>query len=109
MRETSCHVRGKPHFPEQLADPGARVRAMDQAMHDHRLGDRAAYRLSWIEAREGILKDHLHAAPRRAQGFGIEGAYVLPFEQDRSCIGLDQAQDRTSCGRLAATAFADER
>src|SRR5450755_2114418 len=101
MRKAARPVGREPDMAEKFANPVARIRTTEQAMHEHRFGDRAANGLARIEARERILEDHLHSLARRAQARAVERADILSLEQDRSGIGLDQAQDRAARGRLA--------
>src|SRR3977135_979377 len=69
---------------EQLADPVGGVGWTDQAMHEHRFGDRAANGLARIEARERILEDHLHAPAGSPQSRAVERTDILSLEQDSS-------------------------
>ena len=109
MRKPTRHIGRETDPPEKLADAVVRIRTTEEAMHDHRFGDRAANGLARIEARERILEDHLHASADGAQARAVERAHIVPLEQYSSGIGLDQAQDRAARGRLAATALADQR
>ena len=79
------------------------------AVHDDRLRDRRADALARIEARERVLKNHLHAPAHLAQRLGVERANILPLEEYSPAARLDETQDRTSRRRLAAAEFADER
>src|SRR4029450_10584961 len=61
-----------------------------------------------VERSVGILKDHLQAAAPRAHRGAVQAPDVLAFKPDRAARRFDQAQDRLSGRRLAATALADE-
>jgi hypothetical protein len=75
-----------------------RIRTTEKAMHEHWFSDRAANGLARIEARERILEDHLHSSARCAKPCAVERADILSLEQDRSGMGLDQAQNRAASG-----------
>src|ERR1700722_12921758 len=108
MRQAFGHVRRQTDFTQQIGDEIARLTPCRDAMDYDRFGDRSADALSRIEAREGILENHLHALAHLAQTRGVERPHVLSLEQHASRARLDEAQDRTSRRRLAATGFADK-
>ncbi|MPM08771.1 hypothetical protein SDC9_55087 [bioreactor metagenome] len=62
-----------------------------------------------IERGKGVLKHHLHVAPRPAQPLGAEGADLVCPQSDLAAGRLDQAQDRATAGRFATAAFAHQR
>ena len=58
-----------------------------------------------VERGERVLKDHLHVEPRLAQLRLVQRHDVLAIEVDLARQGIDQPQDRTPGGGLAATRF----
>ncbi|MCY1502285.1 hypothetical protein D9M68_363810 [compost metagenome] len=72
-------------------------------------GDRGPHRHARIEAREGILEDHLHGAAHVAQAPAVHRQHVLSVKHHRAAFRLDQPHNGTAGRRLAAAGFADER
>ena len=59
-----------------------------------------------VERGEGVLKNDLHVTPHFAQRLRVHGGDVLAIESHLAIAGLDQAQDATARGGLAATGLA---
>ena len=57
----------------------------------------------------GILKNHLHLAPFRTQGFIRKSEEIAALEKNVAAVGFDQAQQHARQRSLAAAAFTDNR
>ena len=77
-------------------------------MHAERLAEDLADRHAGVEARVGVLEDHLHALAVLAQAAPLEVSEVVALEEDAARRRADEPQDRAAGGRLAAPALADE-
>src|SRR4029079_19413941 len=109
-------VRIAPHVLRVQADRLEQLRAallelaprLRQAVDHQRFADDRAYGHAWIQRRVGILENDLHLAADRAQRLRVQAGDVLAVEPDLARSRLDQPQDATARGRLAATRFAYE-
>jgi hypothetical protein len=62
-----------------------------------------------VERSVGILEDHLHLPPQRAQLMPREPAQFLPAQAHRTVHRDVEAKQRLTHGRLAATGFTHQR
>ena len=110
VRKAARHVglAGRPCAAARQPVPRVGL-AVGDAVHEHRLGDRAPTVLRGLRLAIGswkIICMRWRAARSRARSRSRD---ILPFEQDGAADRLDQAQDRAPRRRLAAAGFADQR
>ena len=67
-----------------------------------------SHRLSRVERRIDVLKDHLHLSRDVPPRLVVLIENIMPRERDRTRGGSKQAHYYSSHGGLAATAFADQ-
>ena len=80
-----------------------------QAVGPDRLGDDVVHAPARIEARVGILEDHLHSAPHRLhQPPAVEGGDVDAVELGVTAAGLVEPDHEARHGRFAAARFPDQ-
>ena len=103
----------EPDQPEQLGDPlGARP-AVPEPVDQERLTHVVEERHPRIERTEGVLEDHLHVGPERAerlprQGRQVDDAAASRGKEDLPAGRRHSAEDAAGGRRLAAAALADE-
>eukprot|EP01022_Parablepharisma_sp_SALTPOND_P030360 TRINITY_DN760_c2_g5_i1.p1 TRINITY_DN760_c2_g5~~TRINITY_DN760_c2_g5_i1.p1 ORF type:complete len:1316 (-),score=509.04 TRINITY_DN760_c2_g5_i1:3474-7421(-) len=86
----------------------ARLCALLHAMYQHRLHDGIADRHARIERGKRILEDELDIATQLAQLAARQLRQVAPAEFDTATGDIDQAQQGTAGGGLAAAGLADD-
>ena len=101
-------VRVDAHGLEQLAHLGLALRAVAHLVHEQRLADDVAHGHAPVEARVGVLEDHLHAAPLLAQGAAGEMREVGARVEHAPGRRADELQDGAARRALAAAALADQ-
>ena len=72
------------------------------------LADAVDDRRPRVEARIGVLEDHLHAASVGLEGRALERRQLRPVEPDRARRGFDQAEQQAPDRRLATARLADQ-
>ena len=108
MRVARDRVRRQADDREQLPHARSASRAGRELVGADRLADDAADRVPRVQRRVGILEDHLHPSPQRAQLALVEPRDLLAVEDDPAVDRLVEAEDRPPDGRLAAAGLADE-
>src|SRR5699024_3012438 len=104
VRIATLEVGVEPHPFHELADAvSAREATPVQAMDDQWFGDALADGEPWIQAGVGVLEDHRGPATQRTKCPGIGRGDVYPVYRHPATGRLDQAEQRTSQGGLAAT------
>src|SRR5690606_11368775 len=108
MRELAHGYGVEADFLQKVRDALRRLALVgDELEGAHRLGDDVAHPPARIEARIGILEDHLNPlAPVLAAG--AAGPDVVALQQNLAGGGLDQADEHARACRLARAGFADE-
>ncbi|CUJ66849.1 Uncharacterised protein [Achromobacter ruhlandii] len=109
MRIAVDHLWREAALVHQPAHPLLRRRAAGHAVDQQRFHDGIAHRHARVERGERILEDELDVAPQRLHGAAAQRADVLAVELDRAALALDQLQQRTAGGGLAAAGFAHQR
>src|SRR6185437_14752342 len=89
------------HALPPLSPPGG-------TMHAQRLPDRGSDGHSRVERSIGVLKDDLHPPPQPFHGVARGFENVTTFEQYLAASRGNQAQQATTDGGLAATAFPNQ-
>ena len=92
---------------EQLLHPLAALGLVVPVDLERRSDDRADA-LARVQARVGILEDHLHVPPQGPERPGAELRDVSALEDDRALRRLEQPDDRAAERRFAAAGLADE-
>src|SRR6185369_11682003 len=82
--------------------------AVTDAVDAHRVADDRADALARVQARVGVLEDHLHLAAQRPQLARAELADPLAVEADVAGGRLEQPHDAAAERRLAAAGLADQ-
>ena len=72
------------------------------------LADAVADELARVERGEGVLEDDLHAPPIRLQRLALQGRDVRAVEDDPPGRGVDEPQQQSADGRLAAPRLAHQ-
>src|SRR6516225_2415359 len=93
---------------EQMRHPLAALLRGGYSMDGQRLADNLAGRHAGIERRLGVLINHLHLTPIRQHLRRVETSDVLAANEDLPVGRLEQFQQGSTDGRLAAAALADE-
>ena len=104
-------LRREPDAREELGDAlVARRCGLHESERAHGFRDDVAHAPARIQARVGVLEDHLEAPPQ-VQHFRAarDLAEIDAVEDDRTAGGLVEAADETRDRRLAAARFAHER
>src|SRR3954447_26234961 len=81
---------------------------MAGASQPHGLADDGLDAHAWVKRARGILEDQLQPSPLPSKVPAVERKDVPAVELDGPARGLDQPQQQTTCGGLAASALADE-
>src|SRR4029079_18646675 len=94
--------------PQQVLDALLALLAVADPVDAHRVADDRADALARVQARVGVLEDHLHLAAQRPQLARAELADPLAVEDDVAGGRLEQPHDAAAERRPAAAGLADE-
>jgi hypothetical protein len=92
------------HQPVALA---RHLGGWDDAVHPDRLLERGADTHTRIERGIRVLEDHLQARAG-VRRLLVRAVHVLPTDEHRAAVGLEEAHHDPGKGRLAAAGFADD-
>src|SRR5262249_24831676 len=109
MREPPRVLRAEADHLEERLELTLHRGLRNDAMHEQRLGDELADRVTRVQRIERILVDHLHVAAPAPEFRRPQARDRLTLEQHVPPRRLLEAEDATPDRRLAAAALADER
>ncbi len=108
VRIAHHRIVGQADLGEEGARPRLAFGIVGDAVDAHRLDQCLADPAARIERGIGVLEDDLQLAAQRAHPCLAGGDDVLALEDYLAGIGLDEAEDGASSGRLAAAGLADK-
>ncbi len=108
VREAVGEVRVQAHRLEQVLDALLLLLAAGQLVDGQGLADDAADRHTRVQARVGVLEDHLHFPAEAAKLTALHLRQVGAFEIDLPGSRAGQLEDCLPGRALAAPRFADE-
>ena len=109
MRQPPHHQAGiETDGAENLVHAPLALGAVVDAGDHQRLGDDVADAPPWVQRRDRVLEDHLHAPAHLPQGVAPQRHQIDAIEHNLPRSRPAQLQHGTAKRRLAATAFADQ-